>query len=261
MTKNLLICIPLAKTSLDVEFFESYIRMKDYLVANASKLPFELGYIQEYLCKTFPIDANRNQCVSKVLEVNGIQHDISIWLDTDQSFPDHTLFSLLKHPYPIVAGMYYAKAEPFFPIVFKYSKESKKLFNSILDYPDELFEADMIGMGCVKIERSVLQKLDKPYFKYQRHDKNSNAADSQWRYDNEIADASEDVWFWRQVRDKGFKIVIDPKIQCGHIMRLEANEGLFKSFLNGSKEKYIEVNGQEAFNVLWENQCRAKPIN
>ena len=260
--KNLIICIPVAKTSVDKEFFESYVVMKNYLLSNAKKLPFKLGYIHEYFAHTFPIDANRNECVSKTLEKNGIQHDISIWLDTDQSFQADCLFNLLKHPYPVVAGMYFAKADPYHPIVYNYSKGNKRLFDALVEYPrDKLFEVDLVGMGCVKIDREVLEAIEWPYFKYQNHPIGSSAKDAQWRIDNRIDDVSEDVWFWGKVKDAGFQIVVDPEIQCGHIMRIESNQELYTNYLRGSKETYKEINGEEKFNKLWEGQCRARLLS
>lgn len=259
MIKNVMICLPLAKTSIDREFFESYVVMKNYLLSHAKDLPFKLGYLNEYFAHTFPIDANRNECALRFLES---KDDISIWLDTDQSFPEDTLFNLLKHPYPVTAGMYFAKAEPFHPIVYNYAGESKRLFDSLVEYPkDQLFEVDLIGMGCVRIDKEVFESISFPYFKYQEHPQGSTAKDADWRVSNKISDVSEDVWFFNKVRDKGYQIVVDPEIQCGHIMRLESNQKLFDGYLENSKAAYKSIHGEDKFNELWGNQCRARLIS
>jgi hypothetical protein len=257
---NILLCIPLAKFSVDREFFESYVRMKNYLLANGKELPFKLGGVYEYFAHTFPIDANRNECAYKFLES---ECDVSIWLDTDQSFPDDTLFKLLAHDRPIVAGMYHAKSAPFHPIVFKESKGSNfRLFSPIIEHPEQaLFQADMIGMGCVAIKREVFQKLPRPMFKYQEHPQGSNGGDSDWRVENNIADVSEDVWFWKLVKEHtDYPVIIDPTIQCGHIARVTVNNHMFLSYRESTKRQYAAQYGQEALEEKWSQICRAEPI-
>jgi len=127
--KNVVIFLPLAKESVDRDFFESFNIAKSVLIANMDKLPFQLGAVIDYYCHTFPIDANRNECAWRAIDgiktKNGsiFKPDITIWLDTDQTFPSNTLFNLLKHNLPIVAGIYYLKAKtkdvPFYPVMFK----------------------------------------------------------------------------------------------------------------------------------------------
>ena len=146
--RNILICIPQTQPMYYRDFVESYTHMKNYLMQHMDLVPFQFA-IAEYFCHTFPIDANRNECVAIALE-HGI--DQTIWLDTDQEFGKETLLKLLLPDQPIVAGIYHAKNEPYHPIVFKESPDSTDfdVFNPIQEFPEkDLFEADMIGMGCV----------------------------------------------------------------------------------------------------------------
>ena len=255
-----MICLPLAKSVIDREFFEDYNKMKNYLYSKLHELPFEVGGIFEYYAHTFPIDANRNECALRFLESDC---DISIWLDTDQTFQRETLFNLVKHDLPIVAGMYYAKAEPFYPIVFKESPDSDNfsLFNPIIRHPEnELFEADMMGMGCVAIKKEVFKKLEYPYFRYSPHPKNSNSPDMEWKYSHKINDVSEDVYFFKQIRQAGIKVIVDPKIQCGHLTKITIDKSLFDSYLATSCMEFEKRHGKEAFQKLWEGQCQAEPL-
>ena len=258
--KSVIIVLALAKNSVDREFFEAYNLMKNYLLSKANDLPFRISGVHEYFSHTFPIDANRNECAAQILEQG---HDISIWLDTDQTFQEDAIFKLLSHDYPVVSGMYFVKSEPFHPVVFKQAKSDTefRLFDSIVQYPqDELFYADMIGMGVCRIDREVLEKLSNPYFKYQEHPVGSVAKDAAFRIKNRIGDVSEDVYFWQQVKEAGYRIVVDPTIQCGHIARLVVDQRAYLGYIETQKQAYIAEHGQEKFENVWSQQCKAENV-
>ncbi len=259
--KSVLIILPIAKQSVDREFFESYLLQKNYLIANAGKLPFELTGLFEFYCHTFPIDANRNESALRFMEGD---YDISIWLDTDQDFKYQGqvdgLFRLLAYDAPVVAGMYYAKNFPFHPILFKSLNDDFTLFRPIAEYPQEPFHADMIGMGYVRIDKEVFEKCEMPYFKYQLHPENSSAKDSDWRSSKGINDVSEDVWFWKQVKDAGYKIVVDPSCKAGHITKSIIDESVYLETLSAEMRNIVKTEGKEKLDELLENLCRAEKI-
>jgi len=260
--RKIMVCIPQTGWSYDREFIESYHVAKDYLLEHMDQIPFEFG-IAEYFCHTFPIDSNRNECVSRALEYD---IDLTIWVDTDQVFPRDFLFKLIRHDLPIVAGIYHVKAEPFYPVIFKENEKSKDfdLFDSVIDFPEkELFQVDMIGMGCVAIKGEVLKKLKRPYFKYRVHPHQLADKDkySKFKVDNEIADVSEDVWFWKNVRDNtDYKVLIDPTIDVQHITRFKVDRSIWRAYNNKQKSMFIEKNGLEKFKTWEAKQCRAEAI-
>ena len=68
-------------------------------------------------------------------------------------------------------------------------------------------------MFAVKSE--VFKALDMPYFKYQKHPMALSDVGEMHKFkaENEIADVSEDVWLWKQVKEKtDYKILVDPSI-------------------------------------------------
>ena len=150
----------MAMTSVPVLFHNSQRAAIDYLIRNESKLPFEVNQIKMWEPNTFPIDANRNECVAHLLDNN---IDFSVWIDGDEQLHEDTIFKLFAkgYNYPIYAGIYYLKKEPYYPIVFK-ANETFEEFMPIFKYPNEPFYADMIGMGCVKINKEVFEKLERP---------------------------------------------------------------------------------------------------
>ena len=260
--RKIMVCIPQTGWSYDREFIESYFVAKDYLLEHMDQIPFEFG-IAEYFCHTFPIDANRNECVARAIEY---KIDLTIWVDTDQVFPRDFLFKLIRHDLPIVAGIYHVKAEPFYPVIFRENNESKDfdMFDSVTQFPErELFEADMIGMGCVAIKGEVLRRLKRPYFKYRIHPSQLKDKDSYSRFkvDNEIADVSEDVWFWKNVRENtDYKVIIDPTINVEHITRFKVDRHVWRAYTAKQKALYAEKHGLEKLREKEASECKAAAI-
>ena len=268
-SKTVGIVTPLALNSVPIEFHLSYLAYIQYLQMHAKELPFNLKEVRMIAPHTFPIDANRNECVAwaKKWDCN-----ITVWFDADQDLMNcafeereaDVLFRLLKdgYEYPVYAGIYYLKKPPFHPIIFK-ANENFDVFKPIWKMPEsDLFYADMIGMGCCKIDKEVFIKLDKPYFKYneipQELAKTSDLI--QFKYENGVGDVSEDVHFWRQVHNAGYKIIVDPKIQVGHITTANITKGVFGGHMEGNKELALKQLGEEKFNTYWESVCQAEIV-
>lgn len=246
--KKIGIFVPLAfpMKMVPEDFLMSFHRTVEYALQRTDELSFE-PQIELFTPSTVPIDANRNECVGIALEKG---FDITVWFDGDQKLADDTFYRLLKYgdEYPIYAGMYYLKAPPYHPIIMR-NKANFRVFEPIWRYPlKEPFFADMIGMGCVKIDREVLEKLSPPYFAYapipeellddlkQDPEKNKVLIERmEFKQRHGVNDVSEDVAFWRQVKEKtDYKIVVDPLIQVGHVRKdVVDQETFFRfSFLN-----------------------------
>ena len=77
------------------------------------------------------------------------------------------------------------------------------------------------------------------------------------KYFNKVNDVSEDIWFWKQVRQRtDYKIVIDPQIQVGHIAQVPINYGIFKGFYEANKEKVKASMNEKEFDKFWSEICR-----
>ncbi len=269
--KNVMIFLPVAKTSVPVEFFISFQNAEKYLMSHADELPFEIRSIV-YFEKTFPIDANRNICAERVIEGIVLEDgktifrpDISLWIDTDHELPIDSLFRLLNHDKPIMLGVYYIKVprndKPFYPVLFKRREDKPELYKAVMEFPEEeVFEVDFAGMGAACIHREVFEKLERPYFKYMRHPKGSSAYDSHWKNEHEIDDVSEDRWFWDQVKAKtDYPILVDPKVQFGHIGQFIYDKYMYNAWRDGYKKRLIEEHGQKKFEEKWEVMGKAGP--
>ena len=206
-------------TSFPPEFVESYLVARTYFQFHSEG--FELV---EYFPRFSPnIGAMRSLCAGYMVEgFKAYKADIAIFLDIDHVLPHDILVRLLSHDLPIVCGMYYLKGKPFHPVIYKkgpYDAAKKyHLAIPMYDHPmHELFEVFNTGMGCARIDREVFLKLKPPYFYYRKHSmyESVDMLDFFIRY--EIDNNTEDFPFWEQVRDVGYKIMVDPEIQLGHI--------------------------------------------
>lgn len=128
-----------------------------------------------------------------------------IWImGDDHIFAPDILLRLLNHDVDVVSPLVLMRQRPYAPIVFK------------RDLPDGTFEfwqgpdlppgglhqvAAASGAGML-VRRHVLDALDEPYFEL-----------GQIR----TTEMSEDMFFYRKVREKGFKVYIDLDTLMGHI--------------------------------------------
>ena len=268
--KNLGIITPMALTSLEYEFHESYLANLSYLQNNAHKLPFKLGEVRRITPRTVNIASNRNESVAWAKKFDC---DYTVWFDADQDFKNYgtkerepdILFRLLKDgfEYPVYAGIYYLKKPPYHPIIFEADKTFKE-FRPIWRFPDDkLFYADMIGMGCVKIDLEVLNKLDMPYFEYKVLPKSLAGLGpyARFKHDNKIADVSEDVAFWRQIKKKtDYRIVVDPNIQAGHIVKNIITPQVFEMQMEESIAEIKKTKPKDEFEEWWQEVREAELV-
>ena len=263
MVRKLVIFIPVGnQDKMWTGFTSTYERAKAYLVNHIDELPYKLEFV-EYHCTTFPVDAMRNECATRFVEGIPMEGravwnaDISIWLDTDHTIPTDALFNMLAHDLPIVCGIYYIKAGkrdyPFYPVIFQQREDKPELFKAVMEWPqDDLFEIDFTGMGALCIKKEVFDKLDRPFFAYSKHPKYTRAPDSQWKNAAEIHDISEDRYFWDQVREKtDYKILVDPKVEFGHLGVMEFEGNMYRAWLGEYKKKLLAQHGKTKFDKMW----------
>jgi len=271
VSKRVGLITPLALSSVEMEFHESYMANITYLQMHVDKLPFKLKELKRITPKTVNIAENRNESIAWAKKFDC---DYTVWFDADQDFRNYgsgemqpdILFRLLKDGfnYPLYAGIYYLKKPPFHPIVFQADKSFKE-FRPIWRFPkDKLFYADMIGMGCVKIDLEILNQLDPPYFKYGVLPKSLAGLGSyaRFKYENGIKDVSEDVAFWRQVQRKtGERIVIDPQIQVGHIVKNMVTPQVFEMQLEESLKAIKAEKPKDEFEKWWQEVREAEVLD
>jgi len=199
-----------------------------------------LGFVDAY---GHDIALNRNELAEKALEVGA---EWFLWLDSDQVMPDGALWRLLSWEKKFVAACVFQKGyeSKTLPVFYKKSLEAEDegayrvCFDAVLRYhykhthiapmqPEgiilpaqgALLELDACGFGCVLIHREVFEKIEPPWFMWDK--------------------SSEDLFFCRKAKEAGFEIYGDMGCVVGHQQQATVTH---LSFLN----KYAHIMEKEA---------------
>lgn len=144
-----------------------------------------------------PIDVARNSIAKRFLESNA---EYLMFVDSDVVLPPDSYIRLKNRKLDIVSGLYYTKFGNYTPAMW-YDRNPAI---PITEYQNgELLEADLIGMGCCLIRRRVFENLEPPWFK--------------WTQSFVENGCSEDFYFCRNAKARGFKVCVDTSIQTHHI--------------------------------------------
>lgn len=151
-----------------------------------------------------PIDVARNNLVKKALEVG---FDYIGFLDLDVACEPDAFLKLLAHNKPFVAGIYRTKRNQ--------RHEGKMLWNAYAYVDDHdgyfpigefdkdgLNEIEVVAAGLSLIERSVFEKIEYPWFEWDRKGGRGYG---------------EDFNFCIKLKDAGIPVLVDSTIQAAHI--------------------------------------------
>lgn len=121
--------------------------------------------------------------------------DYILWLDTDMRFPKDIYARLKKHNKDIVACNYATRRIPVETVAFDaIETEWKHVYTSEKD--TGLREVTAVGMGVMLVKTDVYKKIQKPWHLI--------------GYSAVVNDYSgEDIFFCKQARSAGYKILID----------------------------------------------------
>lgn len=146
----------------------------------------------------------RNELALKAIQ---FEADYIFWLDSDMTFEPDTLDRLFKtmeeKSADIVSGLYFRRNPPYKPVVFtKFDiVDDMPVKEDMVDIPDEVTEVGAVGFGCVLMKTQVC---------FDVMDKFMNMFAP-------IGNVGEDVAFCWRAKECGYKIYLDPNIQCGHV--------------------------------------------
>ena len=149
-----------------------------------------------------PFDHARNEACKVVLQ-QGFQW--LFFLDDDVITPPDAFFRLAGRGLDIVSGLYIRRNEPILPVALLDTRPKPTFVTNFK--PGDVFEADMVGAGCLLIHRRVLERVPPPWF-----ERTLDRDDLK-----EEEKASEDFVFCRKAKKLGFKIFVDSSVQCQHV--------------------------------------------
>lgn len=161
------------------------------------------------------------------LATSAIKHDVDyvLWLDSDMQFGPDTLERLYADykagKGDIISGLYFRRVAPFKPVLLTWLDITPEgPFTTEPDkIPDEIFEVQGCGFGCVFMPTDVLLdvmgKFGNPF--------------------DPIQGVGEDLSFCWRARQCGYKIVCDPAIELGHVAHMVIDRSFYESY-NSHKE-------------------------
>ena len=211
--------------------FPVYNRMVDMEILS---LVFHIASLQKYemmleiMCGPY-IDSNRNKMVEDFLKTD---FEWLYFWDTDVVIQDPLFFDKLletseKMDAPVVSATYVKKNDSDEYVTLKLNKDGGMPNFKV----GELGEPQYViatGAGSLMIHRSVLEEMKPPYFEI-------NPSSIGGR------EMPEDYYFCLKVKDLGYKIALDTRIDTYHygpaawVHKYQSNQSKFKK--DGQEEK------------------------
>ena len=186
-----MVLIPCMET-VQTEFCRDLVKMK------------HVGNVQYKFQINSLIYKSRNELALSALAEGA---DFALWLDSDMIFPSCLLEDLIAdmtEERDIVTGVYHMRKYPFAPVIWKTLTWGQNPEDNVselaAEYPEEIFEVDACGFGCVLMRTTVLKAVLEKF-----HEMFSP-----------VSGIGEDLTFCLRARKCGFRIWCDPRIQLGH---------------------------------------------
>lgn len=140
------------------------------------------------------VDRARNILVERMLDHPMAPTHI-FFLDADIVPPADALKRLLRAHRPIVSGIYRKRLPPYEPMAFVGWKPIS------LKGP-RIRKVDVVGAGCLLIQRDVFEKMPPPWFT------------SEWRAEGHL---SEDFSFCKKAKAAGLEICVETSVRPLHL--------------------------------------------
>lgn len=144
------------------------------------------------------------------------EFDYIFWLDSDMVFPSYVLQQFMQDDKDIVAGLYFRRNYPFTPVAFSELRREDGILRmkDLEEWPNELFEVDGVGFGCVLMKTDCLFDI---------------AGKEGGVWFTPTQDAGEDAAFCLRAKEHGYEIWIDPAVKLGHVGQTVITEGVYNS--------------------------------
>lgn len=163
---------------------------------------------------------SRNKAAIQLL---GTEYTHVLMLDLDHVHPADIVERLAKWvvAYPevkVVGGLNFGRRPPYKPcIAIKGDKPGEWMIPTQLEH-GTLTPVDMLGTGCILINREVFEELTPPWFE------NDFSSWATGYY------AGEDTTFSRRCREAGIELYVDPDVTSPHIDYHTITEETWRSY-------------------------------
>lgn len=146
----------------------------------------------------------RHRCVAEALKWDATH---ALWLDSDMMFPRDALQVLLRRGKPVVGCNYVRRKLPTIPTAHLGNDKGGMLYTEEGDA--DLVKVKHLGFGCLLTDMRIYDHLDLPFFMFEPTPE-------------KVGMMGEDVYFCRQLAEKGIPIYCDQELSwhVGHIGEL-----------------------------------------
>jgi hypothetical protein len=153
------------------------------------------------------VDCARNYLVGEFMKNEHLSH--LFFVDSDVVPSNDCIDKLLALNVPIATGCYpYLGIDGLIWLVGL--KDKWGIYQFHKELPDEPFEIDVCGAGCLLIRRDVFDSIEGPWFKF---------AELESSYS--IRHYEEDIYFCEKAKAANLKIICDPRVKCGHFKTVD----------------------------------------
>jgi FkbM family methyltransferase len=195
MLKQILIAVP-TNLGINPETFQSIYNLE---MPEACRADFQFFY-------GYRIDQIRNLIANYAINNS---YDFVLFVDHDMIFEPDALQLLWKSDAAVVGGMYIQRIEGAHNIEAYGHNGGRVQAESVAAWiqtngPEEVMQVQAVGFGCTLVSVEMLKKVGYPQFEYVPSLDHSQTQ-------------PEDIDFCKKVGKLGGRVVLDPRVRCGHI--------------------------------------------
>ena len=228
-TNGIVIATPAYGGNVTVNYANSLVKSSALFQSNGLKLNVL------FLSNHSLITMARNKIVSEIFKGDQNDWESIVWIDSDISWDPEDLLKLSLHDEDVVSGTYRKKIHNHCHFTMKMIRGNEE--------PDErgLIEVEAVGTGFLRVSRKAMQHLLDTEKNYYSERDNSSGAYTEIKniFETGIKNEqmlSEDFFFCSKLRDLGYKIMLDTRIDLGHDGNF-TYRGSMTHYLNHLKEE------------------------
>jgi len=155
------------------------------------------------------IVSSRNILREKAIE----RYDYLLSLEQDVIPPKDMIEKLLRHKKEITTGVYftYKKIDgnkTIIPLLWLIDNGEVRNLTEDEVMEEKIIDVEGAGLGCMLISSKVLEKVK---FRYEKK-----------------SQAFDDMWFCKDAKEKGYRIIADTSVKCKHLIEKWSWEGIKK---------------------------------
>ena len=216
---SIVLCIP--GNQFSSVFNRCLLSTVDFFYSNNIKYSYSNQYSSVvHFARSMCLGADLRRGIHQKPFDGKVQYTHLLWIDSDSVWTPQNLVDLLGRNVDVVAGHYLLHDQSGYATVslkdwdldyYKKNGKFKYLTDDDIKRETEkdknaLIETAYTGFGFLLMKKGVMESLDYPWFI-------SMALDA----GDEVADiTSEDVSCCLRLREKGYKVWVDPKVRIGH---------------------------------------------